>query len=73
MLALAVYVIGLLTELLSKGEKQESIFAVGGIEKSLGPEEIAGPESFLLFHRGTKLVESKCKWDLDCCRGQHAA
>ncbi len=47
------------TELLSKGEKQEPIFDFSGLEKSLRPEEIVGPESFLLLHRGTKLAENK--------------
>jgi len=39
--------------------KSEPLFDFSGLEKTLQPEEIAGPEVYLLFHRGTLLDEPK--------------
>jgi len=40
-------------------EKREPLFDFSGLEKTIQPEEITGPEVYLLFHRGTILDEAK--------------
>jgi hypothetical protein len=40
-------------------EKKETIFDFTGIEYTIRPDEIAGPEAYILFHRGAKLNENQ--------------
>lgn len=47
------------TGLLANGEKREPMFDFSGLEVSLRPEEVIGPECYLLFHRGSPLDESR--------------
>lgn len=50
---------GVRTLLTSTGEKREPLFDFTGVEKSIRPEDVVGPEVFLLFHRGIQLQESQ--------------
>lgn len=43
------------------GEKREPIFSFNGLEYSLQPDFVIGPETFLLLHRGANLEEKKLK------------
>lgn len=54
---------GVQTLLTSTGEKKEPLFDFTGVEKSIRPEDIVGPEVYLLIHRGVQLVESELTVD----------
>jgi len=48
---------GVRTLLTSTGDNREPLFDFNGIEYTIQPEEIVGPQIFLLLHRGSELVE----------------
>jgi hypothetical protein len=43
------------------GEKREPLFDFSGLEKGLSPDDIVGPEVFILLHRGAELAEQNLK------------
>ncbi|HPC83848.1 MAG TPA: hypothetical protein PLR87_10875 [Thermoanaerobaculaceae bacterium] len=47
------------TGLLANGPNREPIFDFSGLEANLRPEQVIGPELYLLFHRGSPLDESR--------------
>ena len=47
------------TGLLASGPKREPVFDFSGLEAALRPEQLIGPELYLLFHRGAPLDESR--------------
>ena len=52
---------GVRTLLKNTGEKREPLFDFSGLEFTLKPEEIVGPRSYLLLHRGSPLDEKNLK------------
>jgi hypothetical protein len=52
---------GVRTLLKDTGEKREPLFDFSGLEFTLKPEEVVGPRSYLLLHRGSQLDEVKLK------------
>jgi hypothetical protein len=49
---------GVRTLLKDTGEKREPLFDFSGLEFSLKPEDVIGPRSYLLLHRGSELIEN---------------
>lgn len=47
------------TGLLANGPKREPVFDFSGLEATLRPEQLIGPEIYILFHRGSPLDESR--------------
>ncbi len=52
---------GGIEEILKQGEKGKTVFDPGGVDITIGRDQIRGPETYLLVHRGARLLEDKLK------------